>query len=79
MKKDAEPIEKPDLVFELFRMSCELRGLSELFAHQKFQEPADDIDECLEGIGFLLRGMGEKLKELHSIADMQNFQRSNPD
>lgn len=67
----ASSVEKSGLPHELFKLSCELRGLSELFAHQDFHDPAGDIDECMEGIGYILRDMGERLRRLYVDADKE--------
>lgn len=74
MKRTA-PRDGQNLPQELFMLSCELRGLSELFAHQRFQDPAADIDECLEGLGSILRGMGERLRLLYVQADSESCAR----
>ena len=68
-------IENTNIPNELYRLSCELRGLSELFAHQTFSDPANDIDECLAGVGFILRDMGERLRLLYVESDDEACKR----
>ena len=58
-----------EIMWELRKIGCKLRGLGHLIALQREDLPNDPAEEIFEGVGMLVEEMGAKLIELGSLID----------
>lgn len=71
--EDADP---QSLVHVLWAYSCQIRGLAELIANQDRSSLPLDAEESSEGIGMLLSGIGNGLRELSCQIDESQARRA---
>lgn len=62
-------IQLDEIMLEVRKTGCKLRGLGHLIALQREDPPNDPAEEVFEGVGMLIEEMGAKLVELGSLID----------